>query len=530
MSQAAGSLAQGWTRISARYLPFADAASADLPLWRLIRLSLFQVSVGMAIVLLNGTLNRVMIVELGIGAAVVAAMVSLPVLFAPLRVLIGFRSDTHRSALGWRRVPYIWMGTMLQFGGLAFMPFALLVLSGDTHGPIWVGTVGAALAFLLVGAGLHTTQTAGLALATDLAPEAVRPRVVALLYVMLLVGMILSALAFGYLLSDFEQVKLIRVVQGAAALTMALNVAALWKQELRKPRPAAPRPAFRTAWREFLRHERARRFLVAVALGTMAFALQDILLEPYGGEVLALSVSATTTLTALLAGGTLAAFAVSAQGLGRGADPQRIAAHGALVGILAFTAVIFAAPLESTLLFRAGTALIGFGAGLFGVGTLTAAMNLTGAGQAGLALGAWGAAQACASGVGIALGGVLRDIVGDLAERGALGPALTGEAVAYSVVYHLEIGLLFLTLAVLGPLVRHRRSRARAQPSSPHRPRGFANPAESGRRDRQVALCGLTNNSEPGPHNGRGVSRSETPTASRPLGERRGLGLARFPG
>jgi hypothetical protein len=33
---------------------------------RLLRLSLFQVSVGMAIVLLNGTLNRVMIVELGV--------------------------------------------------------------------------------------------------------------------------------------------------------------------------------------------------------------------------------------------------------------------------------------------------------------------------------------------------------------------------------------------------------------------------------------------------------------------------------
>ena len=62
-------------------------------------------------------------------------MVSLPLLFAPLRALIGFRSDPHRSVLGWRRVPYIWFGTLLQFGGFAIMPFALLVLSGDGHGP-----------------------------------------------------------------------------------------------------------------------------------------------------------------------------------------------------------------------------------------------------------------------------------------------------------------------------------------------------------------------------------------------------------
>jgi BCD family chlorophyll transporter-like MFS transporter len=134
-----------WTGLGPRFLPFADAATPDLPLSRLLRLSLFQVSVGMALVLLVGTLNRVMIVELGVPASLVAVMVSLPVLFAPLRALIGFRSDNHRSALGWRRVPFIWKGTMLQFGGLAVMPFALLVLSGGGNAsqwPAWIGQAG----------------------------------------------------------------------------------------------------------------------------------------------------------------------------------------------------------------------------------------------------------------------------------------------------------------------------------------------------------------------------------------------------
>ena len=72
-------------------------------------------------------------------------------------------------------------GTLIQFGGLAIMPFALIVLSGDSNGPPIIGHLGAGLAFLLVGAGLHTTQTVGLALATDLAPSESHPRVVALL-------------------------------------------------------------------------------------------------------------------------------------------------------------------------------------------------------------------------------------------------------------------------------------------------------------------------------------------------------------
>ena len=164
-------------------------------------------------------------------------------MFAPFRALIGFRSDHHRSVLGWRRVPYIWFGTLLQFGGLAIMPFALIVLSGDTPRPGRLGQIGAALAFLLVGAGLHTTQTAGLALATDLAPADARPRVVALLYVMLLLGMVAQRLRLRRAAARLQPAQLIQVVQGAAVVTMVLNWSALWKQEARDPRRTARRRA-----------------------------------------------------------------------------------------------------------------------------------------------------------------------------------------------------------------------------------------------------------------------------------------------
>jgi BCD family chlorophyll transporter-like MFS transporter len=446
-----------FTRISARFLPFADAATGELPLGRILRLSLFQVSVGMAVVLLNGTLNRVMVIELGQAAWLVALMVSLPLLFAPLRALIGFRSDYHRSVLGWRRVPYIWFGTLAQFGGLAIMPFALIVMSDPAAGPAWLGPAASALAFLLVGAGLHTVQTAGLALATDLASDTARPRVVALLYVMLLVGMIISSLGFAFILDAFSQVRLIRVIQGAALLTMVLNIIALWRQESRNPaltRPDRARPGFRESWRALCAQGRTVRLLLAVGLGSLGFSMQDILLEPYGGQVLGLSVGATTGLTAILATGMLAAFVLASQQLSEGRDPIRLAAYGAVCGIFAFAAVVIAAPLDSATLFRLGTALIGFGGGLFAIGTLTAAMELGSQGNAGLALGAWGAVQATATGVAIAAGGALRDSIGHIAADGGLGASLTGPAVGYSAVYHLEILVLFVALAVIGPLVR----------------------------------------------------------------------------
>lgn len=462
-------LASRWTQVAGRFLPFADAATTELPLSRLLRLSLFQVSVGMAAVLLTGTLNRVMIVELGIASWLVALVVAIPLVFAPLRALIGYRSDTHRSVLGWKRVPYIWFGTLLQFGGFAIMPFALLIMSGDTTGPVWIGEAAAALAFLLVGAGMHTTQTAGLALATDLATPDSRPRVVALLYVMLLLGTLVSALVIGGLLLDFSAIRLIQVVQGVAAVTFLLNVIALWKQEARQPALTAPdrvhRP-FRDVWAEFSADSKTRRLLIAIGLGAAAFAMQDVLLEPYGGQVLGMSVGETTSLTALWALGALFGFGWSAHRLGIGAEPHRLAATGATIGIAGFAAIVFAAPLSLVGLLYGGIALVGFGGGLFAVGTLTAAMALAENGQSGLALGAWGAVQASCAGLAIALGGAIRDVVANLATSGQLGEALNSPATSYGFVYHIEIALLFATLIALGPLVRRAPGVASG---SPHR-------------------------------------------------------------
>ncbi len=456
-------LTNAWISFGPRFLPFADVATPDLPLGRLLRLSLFQASVGMALVMLVGTLNRVMIVELGVPATLVGVMVAVPLVFAPFRALIGHNSDTHRCELGWRRVPFIWKGTLLQFGGFAIMPFALLVLAGkgeSASAPLWIGHAAAALAFLLVGAGAHIVQTAGLALATDLTPPESHSRVVGLMYVMLLVGMIASALAFGVALAEFSPGRLIQVIQSAALVTMVLNVLAMWKQETRHPprgaAAPAPDPSFRESWARFCSGPQAVRRLVVLGLGTMAFGMADVLLEPFGGQVLSLSVAATTKLTALLALGGLLGFGFASHVLGRGGDPYRMSRHGALLGVPAFVLVIVASPLGLPILFLIGNFLIGFGGALFGHGTLTATMNRAPARQAGLALGAWGAVQATAAGVAMAFGGTIRDLVNVAAGSIDTLARVAGVATGYVAVYSLEIVLLLVTIVAAMPLVQRR--------------------------------------------------------------------------
>jgi len=443
--------------VSVSWLPFADAASMDLSLARLLRLSLFQVSVAICIVMLSGTLNRIMVVELAQPAWVVSLMVALPLLLAPIRALIGYRSDHHRSYLGWRRVPYLWFGTLLQFGGLAIMPFALIVMTEVHNGPAFIGPAAAMLAFILVGLGLHTTQTAGLALATDLATPETRSKVVALLYTALLVGTIGASVSFAWLLTDFDYLRLIKVLQGAAMVTVALNLIALWKQEPRRPemtRHDQIRPKFTTVWRTFTENRRSTRLLMGMGVGTMGFSMQDILLEPYGAQILNMSVSETTSLTAIWALGMLIAFLVTARLLSQQRDPIRVAALGAVMGILAFATVIFAGPLNSIFLFYVGVFGIGLGSGFFAVGTLTATMSLGSVSDAGLVLGVWGAINATATGLAVFAGGALRDLFASLASHGAIDPLLADGVSAYGAVYHIEILLLFIALIALGPIVR----------------------------------------------------------------------------
>ena len=441
-------------------LPFADVATDALPLRRLLRLSLFQITVGMALVLLVGTLNRVMIVELDVPASLVGVMLALPLLFAPFRTLIGFKSDTYDSALGWRRTPYMFKGSMLQFGGFAIMPFALLVLSQQGYAadaPRWLGLSSAALAFLLVGAGVHIVQTVGLALATDLVEEDEQPKIVGLMYVMLLLGMIVAAFVYGHILEPYTPGKLVMAIQGTAVVTIVLNGIALWKQEPRdrvRAMAGRPKPTFAEAWQGFVRQPNALRLLVVIGLGTFGFGMADVLLEPYGGQVLGMSVGATTTLTAILAAGTLVGFWIASMTLGKGMSPARIAWIGALVGVPAFAGIIWSASGAGVLLFSAAVWIAGLGAGLFGHGTLTATMRVADREQVGLALGAWGAVQATFAGLAIAIGGVIRDVIVALpavADRGA--------ETAYVPVFGLEMLVLALAVAVIWPL---RSSFARA--------------------------------------------------------------------
>jgi BCD family chlorophyll transporter-like MFS transporter len=204
------------------------------------------------------------------------------------------------------------------------------------------------------------------------------------------------------------------------------------------------------------------RLLIVIALGTAGFGMADVLLEPYGGQVLDMSVAQTTRLTVVLALGSLVGFGLASRWLGRGMNPIELSRYGAVVGVLAFALVILSALVLSSHLLIVATLAAGFGAGLFGHGTLTATMRSAPRDQIGLSLGAWGAVQTTAAGIAIAVGGVIRDVMLIAPADGA------STAAPYLPVFALEIALLIL--AVIGirvwQLRRHRADADRLSDSS----------------------------------------------------------------
>ncbi len=437
------------------------AARPALQQWlRVLRLGLFQFGMGLSLAPITGTLNRVLIDELRIPAAAVGLLIAIHYFVSPVRAVVGFRSDQRRAEGHWR-TPGVVLGAMLTFGGLTCAPFALILLSGD-------GMLGFPLAmavcfviFLVYGVGVNMVETMYLAVVSDITPARERGRVLAVLWTMLVLGTVVGSFVVGSLLVDYSHYRLIQVMQGSALVFVLLTFLAMMRQERLRPdgqvESLYDEVAVRIPLGQSLRLLARQRMLLALFgvlfLATVAFASHDVLLEPYGGQILGMSVAATTQLTSLWGVAMLAAVAAAGLWLWRGRSAVPLIGLGALVGALGFGVISYASDAALVAPFRLGVALIGMGRGAFIVGSVALVMSLADRSHAGLFIGLWGVMQSLAQGIGVIASGLARD-----AAQHLTGSALLG----YTAVYAAALGCLLLALLLLLALRLDRRISAGA--------------------------------------------------------------------
>jgi BCD family chlorophyll transporter-like MFS transporter len=178
-------------------------------------------------------------------------------------------------------------------------------------------------------------------------------------------------------------------------------------------------------------------------MSMLAYSAQDLVLEPFAGTVFGLSPADSTRLSGLQSGGVLLGMIVVAVICTAGAATRfgslRAWTIGGCVGSAAMLVLLAIGGLVGQAWpLRASVFMLGLANGAFAVAAIGSMMGLVGRGREsreGTRMGLWGAAQACAFG----LGGILATGAVDLAK------AASGSApLAYGVVFVAEAVLFVL--------------------------------------------------------------------------------------
>lgn len=402
-----------------------------------LQLGLIHVAVAITFVLINGVLNRVMIADLGILASVVAALVIVPYVFSPLQIWIGQFSDTHPIA-GYRRTPYIVIGVVLCLGGTLLTPSAAFALAAGGASGLPLSL----LAFSAWGFGFNLAVVAYLALANDLSREDQRQRTVAVMWFLMICSIIITAIVTSVALRNYSHERLFGVFQAGCGVALVLAIVGLIGLEPRHTGSfaAIERVDQGVAVREVIGNPLARRFFVYLMLLLAAILGQDVLLEPYGAQVFGMSQQQTTQLTAVWGGATLVALLLQGFVLSRWLNKKQGAALGGSLAGCGLLLIGLSGVAHLNVLFVPSVALLGFGTGIATSTNLALMLDMTLPEQAGLFIGAWGVADALARGIGMLLGGVVRDAVG----------AVTGSvASGYMCVFLLEAAFVAVSLLLL---------------------------------------------------------------------------------
>ncbi len=420
----------------------------------IIRLGLVQASMGSIVMLATSLLNRVMVVEYGMAAAIPAGLVALHYAVQLARPVWGHGSDR-----GNRRTPWI-IGGMAVLGSGALL--AVLALPLGAGYPV-LALAAAIFGFVLIGAGVGAAGTSLLALlASGVAPQR-RAAAAAVTWIMMVMGIVLSAGIAGALLDPFSWARLMQVAAGIVVAALTLTVVATFRLESRvRPAPvavdASPADTLGESLRAVFADREARRFTGFVFLSMLAYSMQDLILEPFAGIVFGMTPGQSTSLAAVQHSGVL--IGMIAAGVGGSAFGKRSAGElrgwivlGCLGSALALAALALGAGFGPGWPLVGNVAALGFANGIFAVSAIGTMMSLAGAGASsansatGVRMGVWGAAQAIAFGLGGLIGAVGVDLARQAQRDGQ----------AFQTIFVIE-ALLFMASAVLAVRIAGRRA------------------------------------------------------------------------
>lgn len=435
-----------------------------VPFITTLRLMLPKLGIGYIFAMLTSVYNKVMISDLGIAAALVGAMFLIYRLMSVTQIASGRMMD-RRALFGLRRTPFMFIGLMLSALALVPLPqVASAFAAGDST------MLAALLAIIIVfGFGFAMNGDAQNTLIAEITEgKKNRGSVVAAVWVFTILAGIISGIVVSIILASAEMragaprgciTDACMTIKRSVSLQLMptlflvgpivcilgflpiigvekrLNAVELAKVEQRPPLQ------FKQAFTRIFANTQARIFFLFVFTAMFGLFLQDIILEPYGADVFKMSTSETSRLQQIMGMMTIVAMIVVGVLSSRRAIPKRtIANWGAVISAIGFALLAASALLQLQPVLYAGLVALGTGMGVFNIGALSMMMDMTVPGEAGSLMGAWGMAQATATGFAQFSAGVLRDA----------GLSIFGSApTAYSLIFGISVVLCVVAINLM---------------------------------------------------------------------------------
>ena len=411
----------------------------------IIRIGLVQTSIGAVVVIATSTLNRVMVVEIGLPALVPGILMTLHYAVQVLRPRWGHGSDG-----GQKRTPWIIGGMMILSMGGALAAYGTALMQNDLP----IGLFISLIAFLMIGVGVGAAGTSLLTLLAVRSHPARRAPAATIVWTMMIAGFAVTAISAGKALDPFSGERMILVSCIVSLIAVTVSTLAIWGIERKgtdRPQDEAKKVPFREAFKQVWSEPRTRRFTFFVFTAMFAYNAQDLILEPFAGLVFGMTPGQSTQLggmqhAGVLVGMILVAIAGYLAGKGEALLLHRCMIGGCIASGIAMATVAAGGIVGPQWPIREAVFVLGIANGIFSIAAIGSMMAMARSGhesREGVRMGLWGAAQALA----FALGGLTGTLAVDLA-RWAFGSATP----AYTSVF-LGEAALFILAALLASFV-----------------------------------------------------------------------------
>ena len=390
------------------------AAGTGIGWFGVVRLGTVQAAIGAMVMLATSLLNRVMVVEFAIAAAVPAGLVAWHYAVQLSRPLWGHKSDRSEKRSSW---------IMAGMGSLALGTLIAVDATIMMAGAGIFAIILAVLGFSLIGLGVGMAGTALLALLASRVAVERKPAAAAISWTMMVAGIVVAAGVSGSFLDPFSEARLAIVTSMVVLVAFCVAMLALRGLErnslpVKQAKNSETKANFTEVLKDISQDQQARRFTYFVFISMLAYSMQDLILEPFAGFIFGMTPGESTQLAGVQHSGILLGMLVA--GLGGslyakyfGRNEKLWIIIGCLSSAVMLGALSIAAAVGPAWPLKANVFGLGVANGIFAVAAVGAMLGLASDGSSsgeGARMGVWGAAQAIAFGAGGLLGAVIVDL------------------------------------------------------------------------------------------------------------------------